>query len=58
MVELAPRDHRGYYNLGVCYVNQGRLDLARPQFDEVLRLSPDSEEAAIIRTRLGGSAAP
>ena len=31
VVELNPEDHQAYYNLGVCYYSQGRIELARPR---------------------------
>src|SRR5262249_46536176 len=53
-IALKPGYLMGILGLGTAYQGSGRADLARRQFQEVVRLSPDSPEAGRARELLGG----
>ena len=51
---IKPDYPRGMFELGLAYQKSGRTELATRKFQEVVKLHPDSAEAAEARQLLGG----
>ncbi len=51
-IRAAPTDPAGYGSLGLTYLQAGRPDLARPLFEEVLRLDPTNRHARALLRQL------
>ena len=41
MIEIEPRNHRAFYNLGITHFNLGNMEKALESYDEALEIKPD-----------------
>jgi Tfp pilus assembly protein PilF len=48
-VAINKKYQRAYYTLGMCYQAQGRTELARDAFEEVVRIDPNSERSREVK---------